>query len=80
MSAFNGKSVLVLGGSRGIGAAIVRRFVADGARVTFTYAGSEAAALALAAEREALPSTPTAPSATRSSRWCATVGLSTCSS
>jgi len=50
MSAFNGKSVLVLGGSRGIGAAIVRRFVADGARVTFTYAGSEAAALALAAE------------------------------
>lgn len=50
MSAFNGKSVLVLGGGRGIGAAIVRRFVADGARVTFTYAGSEAAALALAAE------------------------------
>ncbi|MCF5956077.1 SDR family NAD(P)-dependent oxidoreductase, partial [Xanthomonas perforans] len=37
MSAFKDKSVLVLGGSRGIGAAIVRRFVADGARVTFTY-------------------------------------------
>lgn len=50
MSAFNEKSVLVLGGSRGIGAAIVRRFATDGARVTFTYAGSEAAALALAAE------------------------------
>lgn len=50
MSAFNEKSVLVLGGSRGIGAAIVRRFAADGARVTFTYAGSEAAAVALAAE------------------------------
>lgn len=50
MSVFNEKSVLVLGGSRGIGAAIVRRFAADGARVTFTYAGSEAAALALAAE------------------------------
>lgn len=50
MSAFNGKSVLVLGGSRGIGAAIVRRFAADGARVTFTYAGSEAAAATLAAE------------------------------
>ncbi|MEN9191358.1 oxidoreductase, partial [Xanthomonas perforans] len=30
MSAFKDKSVLVLGGSRGIGAAIVRRFVADG--------------------------------------------------
>ncbi|MEN9162727.1 oxidoreductase, partial [Xanthomonas perforans] len=28
MSAFKDKSVLVLGGSRGIGAAIVRRFVA----------------------------------------------------
>lgn len=50
MSAFNGKSVLVLGGSRGIGASIVRRFAADGARVTFTYAGSEAAAATLAAE------------------------------
>jgi len=50
MSIFNEKSVLVLGGSRGIGAAIVRRFVADGARVSFTYAGSEAAAFALAAE------------------------------
>ena len=50
MSAFNEKSVLVLGGSRGIGAAIVRRFAADGARVTFTYAGSEAAASALAVE------------------------------
>lgn len=49
MSAFKGKSVLVLGGSRGIGAAIVRRFTADGARVTFTYAGSEAAAVELAA-------------------------------
>lgn len=49
MSSFKGKSVLVLGGSRGIGAAIVRRFSADGARVTFTYAGSEAAAVELAA-------------------------------
>ena len=50
MSAFEGKSVLVLGGSRGIGAAIVRRFVAEGASVTFTYAGSQAAAEQLAAE------------------------------
>ena len=45
---FEHKRVLVLGGSRGIGAAIVRRFVAEGAQVTFTYAGSEAAALELA--------------------------------
>jgi cyclic-di-GMP-binding biofilm dispersal mediator protein len=50
MSSFQGKSVLVLGGSRGIGAAIVRRFAADGAAVTFTYAGSKGAADQLAAE------------------------------
>jgi cyclic-di-GMP-binding biofilm dispersal mediator protein len=48
--AFENKKVLVLGGSRGIGAAIVRRFVADGASVTFTYSGSPDAAHALAAE------------------------------
>ena len=50
MAAFQGKSVLVLGGSRGIGAAIVRRFAADGATVTFTYAGSQEAAEKLAVE------------------------------
>ena len=50
MSEFKNKSVLVLGGSRGIGASIVRRFVADGATVTFTYNGSQAAAEQLAAE------------------------------
>ncbi|QAY77590.1 SDR family oxidoreductase [Sphingosinicella sp. BN140058] len=50
MAAFQDKSVLVLGGSRGIGAAIVRRFAGDGARVTFTYAGSRDAAEQLAAE------------------------------
>ncbi|MHA6386658.1 hypothetical protein ACX3V1_29900, partial [Escherichia coli] len=37
MGAFTGKTVLILGGSRGIGAAIVRRFVTDGANVRFTY-------------------------------------------
>lgn len=50
MAMFDKKSVLVLGGSRGIGAAIVRRFVADGANVTFTYSGSQTAAEELAAE------------------------------
>jgi cyclic-di-GMP-binding biofilm dispersal mediator protein len=50
MSEFKGKSVLVLGGSRGIGAAIVRRFTLDGAKVAFTYAGSPDAAQALAQE------------------------------
>ena len=50
MSSFEHKRVLVLGGSRGIGAAIVRRFASEGAQVVFTYAGSEAAAQQLAAE------------------------------
>lgn len=50
MTSYQGKTVLVLGGSRGIGASIVRRFVADGATVIFTYAGSREAAEALAAE------------------------------
>ena len=50
MASFQGKSVLVLGGSRGIGAAIVRRFAMEGAAVTFTYAGSREAAERLAAE------------------------------
>lgn len=48
MAVFQGKSVLVLGGSRGIGRAIVKRFVADGAAVTFTYAASADAAEELA--------------------------------
>ncbi|MBK1793916.1 SDR family oxidoreductase [Devosia sp. WQ 349] len=50
MSISGSKKVLVLGGSRGIGAAIVRRFAKEGADVTFTYAKSPDAALALAAE------------------------------
>ncbi|WP_062119609.1 SDR family oxidoreductase [Aureimonas sp. AU40] len=50
MTNFEGQSVLVLGGSRGIGAAIVRRLRADGAKVTFTYAGSREAAERLAGE------------------------------
>lgn len=50
MNDFNGKNVLVLGGSRGIGAAIVRRFASAGGKVAFTYAGSKDAAEAVAAE------------------------------
>jgi cyclic-di-GMP-binding biofilm dispersal mediator protein len=50
MATFQDKSVLVLGGSRGIGAAIVRRFGHDGAKVMFTYAGSHEAAEQLASE------------------------------
>lgn len=47
---FNGKNILILGGSRGIGAAIVRRFATAGGTTAFTYAGSKDAALALAKE------------------------------
>jgi len=50
VAAFKDKSVLVLGGSRGIGAALVRRFAKDGARVVFTYSGSPDAAHTLARE------------------------------
>jgi len=46
---FKGKKALVLGGSRGIGAAIVERLTADGATTAFTYSGSKDAAEALAA-------------------------------
>jgi len=48
-----GKVALVTGGSRGIGAAIVRRLVRDGADVAFSYSASAAKAEALAAELRA---------------------------
>ncbi len=44
------KVILLTGGSRGIGAGLVRRLAADGAAVAFTYSASEAAALALEQE------------------------------
>ncbi|WP_019969953.1 SDR family oxidoreductase [Mycobacterium sp. 141] len=45
-----GRRALVTGGSRGIGAAIVRRLAADGAAVAFTYAASATEADRLVAE------------------------------
>jgi len=45
-----GKRAFVTGGSRGIGAAIVRRLVADGATVAFTYVSAADRAAALEAE------------------------------
>jgi 3-oxoacyl-[acyl-carrier protein] reductase len=44
-----GKTALVTGGSRGVGAAIVARLAADGANVAFTYANSGDRAKAVAA-------------------------------
>ncbi len=49
MVGFQGKAVMVVGGSRGIGAAIVSTFAAAKASLRFTYAGSRTAAESLAA-------------------------------
>jgi 3-oxoacyl-[acyl-carrier protein] reductase len=53
IGSLKGKIALVTGGSRGIGAAIVRRLSADGAAVAFTYASSPERAQVLAAEVDA---------------------------
>jgi len=49
-----GKAALVTGGSRGIGAAIVRRLARDGADIAFSYAASRDRADQVVAEVEAL--------------------------
>lgn len=50
VKSLEGKVAIVQGGSRGIGAAIVRRLAREGAAVAFTYASSAARADALVAE------------------------------
>ena len=49
---FEGKVALVTGGSRGIGAGIVRRLAEEGASVAFTYSSSEERARQLVREVE----------------------------
>jgi 3-oxoacyl-[acyl-carrier protein] reductase len=46
---FEGVSVMVTGGTRGIGRALVAAFAHDGAKVTFTGTNEEAAAVSIAA-------------------------------
>lgn len=50
MGCLAGKTALVTGGARGIGAAIVRRLAAEGAQIVFAYRGATEAADALLAE------------------------------
>ncbi|MGX9792332.1 3-oxoacyl-ACP reductase family protein [Mycobacterium sp. MMS18-G62] len=50
MTSLEGRRALVTGGSRGIGAEIVRRLASDGAAVAFTYGASAAEAEKLVAE------------------------------
>ena len=45
-----GKTAVVTGGSRGIGAAIVRKLASQGANVAVFYAGSQALAEELCAQ------------------------------
>ncbi len=52
MQKLNGKTALVTGGGRGIGAAIARAMASEGAHVTITYANSEKRAHAVVAEIE----------------------------
>jgi len=76
---FAGKIALVTGGSRGIGAGIVRRLAAEGASVAFTYSSSEEKALQVIREVESAGGTVSAFKADSASaeELCAAVAKTT---
>lgn len=53
MSKLAGKTAIITGASRGIGAEIARKFAADGAKVVVNYSGSQEKAEAVVADIEA---------------------------
>lgn len=53
MSKLAGKTAIITGASRGIGAEIARKFAADGAKVVVNYSGSQEKAEAVVAEIQA---------------------------
>ena len=62
MGLLQNKVAIITGASRGIGKAIAQRFIAEGARVAFTYLSSEEKAKQL--ENELMPN-----SAENTLRW-----------